>query len=175
MATPHKTFSHEVIVDLAHKIDSEGHFDLYVTDDGDFAISDGLESPIVVSLFSDRRAFDDEVGDPLRRRGWLGNDLLGVPNDNFGSGIWLYEQARTNQETILGVESEARQALEWMVDESLITHSAVAVTFQPDLSTRTRLLMMNIQLFQSDGNVTDQAWVLADNTAQGALATDETI
>ena len=88
-----------MIVDLEHTIDAEGSFDL-VIENGDFKTSAGLESPLVVSLFSDRRAFDDEgISDPLRRRGWLGSTIAGGTDHNFGSGLWLYEQARMTKKS----------------------------------------------------------------------------
>ena len=55
-------------VDLAYAQDDEGVFDLVIDEDmADFDTTDGLESAIVVSLFSDRRAYRDEVGDPMKR------------------------------------------------------------------------------------------------------------
>jgi phage gp46-like protein len=155
-----------MIVDIAHKLDSEGVFDFVVTDDGDLATSTGLESPLVVSLFSDRRAYEDEVPDPMRRRGWLHANLVGQSEDeNFGSGIWLYEQARLSSDTVLGVEMEVRQALDWMIEERLISGSEVRVTPIPG----RRLLLIAITLILVDGNVVEQAWVVADATVTGTL------
>lgn len=154
-----------MIIDLAHKIDEEGTFDL-VVEDGDLKTSAGLESPLVVSLFSDRRAFDDEgIPDPLRRRGWPGSVIVGGPNHNFGSGWWFYEQARMTQNTVNGVRAEAEAALEWMADEDIIDTAVAQVVADPE----TRALSIVIDLTTPDGRSTRTAYAIATATEAGIL------
>tara|TARA_R110000824_G_scaffold95990_11_gene230354 strand:+ start:12921 stop:13466 length:546 start_codon:yes stop_codon:yes gene_type:complete len=154
-----------MIVDLEHTIDAEGSFDL-VIENGDFKTSAGLESPLVVSLFSDRRAFDDEgISDPLRRRGWLGSTIAGGTDHNFGSGLWLYEQARMSQDTVNGVRSEAEAALEWMADEEIIDTAVAQVVPDP----ATRALNIVIDLTSPAGEVNRVAYAIASATETSLL------
>ena len=121
---------------------------------------------LVVSLFSDRRAFDDEgIADPLRRRGWLGSTIVGGSDHNFGSGWWFYEQARMSQDTVNGVRSEAEAALEWMADEDIIDTAVAQVVADPD----GRALNIIIDLQTPDGHITRTAYAIATATEAGVL------
>lgn len=154
-----------MIVDFEHVLDVEGSFDL-VIENGDFKTSAGLESPLVVSLFSDRRAYSDEgIGDSLRRRGWLGSTIVGGTDHNFGSGLWLYSQARMSQDTINGVRSEAEAALEWMADEEILDTAVAQVVPDP----ATRALNIVIDLTSPTGEVNRVSYVIASATEAGVL------
>lgn len=153
--------------DLAFEQDSEGLFDLVIDETTrDLKVSDGLEASILVSLFSDRRAAADEVADPMRRRGWIGNLISEVPGDNHGSGLWLYEQARMTGEVVVGVKAEAVQSLEWMVDERLIDTVDAQVISEP--SKRQLTLLMSVT--DPQGNESIRAYRLADATRRGIIA-----
>lgn len=154
-------------VDLNFEQDTEGIFDLVIDVDAkDLDTTDGLETAILVSLFSDRRAAADEVRDPLRRRGWIGNLIAEVPNDNFGSGLWLYEQKRLTGDVLAGLRTEAEQALDWMVDEGLATSTAAKVVAAPE----RRQVYLSVDLFEPSGDATNRAYRLADATRQGIIA-----
>lgn len=154
-----------MIIDLSHVQDIEGTFDL-VIEDGDLATSAGLESPLVVSLFTDRRAYSDEgVPDPLRRRGWLGSTLLPAPDANFGSGLWFYEQARASREVAIGIRSEAESALQWMADENIVDTAVASVVADP----AARAMRLIIDLTSPAGEVTRTAYTIAEATEAGIL------
>ena len=143
-------------------------FDLIIDPDTkDFAVTDGLEAAILTSVFSDRRARDDEVRDPMKRRGWIGNTVAEVPGDNFGSGLWLYEQKRLSSDVAVGLRNEAQQSLDWMVDQDLISHSSASIVAVPD----RRQTYLTIKLFEPGGGATERAYRLADATRNGRLVT----
>lgn len=123
--------------DLLVEQGGDGIFDLVLDEaNRDLAVTQGMESALIVSLFSDRRARPDEVPDPMQRRGWTGDLVSDVPGDVHGSGLWLYEQRRTFGEqapagrgaTQAGLRSEGQQALEWLVAERLVSSVGVVVT-----------------------------------------------
>ncbi|MEQ8823850.1 MAG: phage GP46 family protein [Filomicrobium sp.] len=152
--------------DLYVEQDSEGIFDLVIDEDErDFELTDGLDSAIIVSLFSDRRAYADEVQDPWKRRGWIGDLVSEEPNDRHGSGLWLYEQRRLTQDTAIGVRNEAVQSLEWMQDEALVTQVEADVLSYPE----HRRVDLRITLQLLDGGVVQRAYALADATRTGIL------
>ncbi len=153
--------------DLAYEQDDEGIFDLIIDEDqADFETTDGLESAIVVSVFSDRRAYKDEVGDPMRRRGWIGDLVSEVPGDLHGSGLWLYEQSRLTQEVVTGVRQEAEQCLEWMIQEDLVLSVSAAVASDPV----KRQLRLVITTSSPTGGTSVRAYELANATRNGTLA-----
>ena len=64
--------------------------DLVIVDD-DLGADDGLRTAVQLSLFTDRRAEDDDVlpandGD---RRGWLGDEFAEVEGDRRGMYVFL--------------------------------------------------------------------------------------
>lgn len=153
--------------DLAYEQDDDGIFDLIIDEDqADFETTDGLESAIVVSVFSDRRAYKDEVGDPMRRRGWIGDLVSEVPGDLHGSGLWLYEQSRLTQEVVTGVRQEAEQCLEWMIQEDLVVSVSAAVASDPV----KRQLRLVITTSSPTGGTSVRAYELANATRNGTLA-----
>lgn len=151
-------------IDLAHDQDGDKMFDL-VIENGDFKTTEGLETALLTSLFSDRRAYADEVNDPLKRRGWIGDLVSQIPGDKFGSGIWFYEQSRLTQTVENGVRSEADLALQWLLSEQLATF----VNAETDIERATRTLKINITITSLNGGVSSRAFEIADATRRGAF------
>ncbi|MDX2308089.1 MAG: phage GP46 family protein [Hyphomicrobium sp.] len=157
----------ERFVDCAYVEQADGIYDLAVDPaTGDLALEEGLASALFVSLFSDRRAREDEVADPMRRRGWIGNLVAEVPGDNHGSGFWLYEQRRLTGEVASGVRLEAEIALEWMVDARLIRTATAEVLADP----ARRRITLSVEVTEPDGGTSSRAYELADATRQSILA-----
>jgi len=88
--------------------------------EGDLVLDDGLNTAILVSLFSDRRAeAHDELPDPGEsRRGWWG-DGLNDDNDQIGSRLWLLVRRKQTPETRQYFEDFTREALAWLVQDGL--------------------------------------------------------
>ena len=93
---------------------------------GDFDLTDGLDTSLIVSLFSDARAAPDEVTDAARRRGWLGDLASDVPERVFGSKLWLLEQSRLTSSVAAFAGDYANMALAWMIDDGAATAVEVA-------------------------------------------------
>ncbi len=154
-------------IDLAYAQDGDGIFDLVIdAEAADFAKTAGLESALLVSLFSDRRADESEVRDPFQRRGWIGDLVSDIPNDRYGSGLWLYEQRRMTAEIAVGVRLEAEQSLDWMRDDGLIEYAEGMVMHVPS----ARRLDLVVTLHFIDGGVSQRAYTLADATRTGMIA-----
>lgn len=119
----------------------------------DLEMDDGLGSAVLVSLFSDRRAKDDdELPDTQgSERGWWG-DLIdpAVTGDEIGSRLWLLERSKITQNTINLAEEYATEALQWMIDDG------VAQTINVTAGERRLLdgdrLELTVEIFKSDGD-----------------------
>lgn len=151
-------------IDLEFERDAEGFYDLAI-ENGDFKLTQGFETALLVSLFSDRRAYGDEVPDPLKRRGWIGDLVSGISGDKIGSGIWFYEQSRLTIDVENGVRSEANMSLQWAVNENLLTFVEADTKQSPD----KRRLTLNITLTALNGGVTTKAFEMADATRTGSF------
>lgn len=131
--------------------------------DGDFVIDKGLETSLVVSLLSDRRASESQIAQPELRRGWIGDLVTSLPGYKLGSHLWLYEQARTTQETLTGIEDAAKKALTWMLDADLIINVSASATFVvADAS-----VLLKITVTSPDGSTSTKAFNLWKETLNG--------
>lgn len=96
--------------------------DLSMIDD-DVASDRGLVTAVLLSLYTDRRANDDDVppsGDPTDRRGWWADEFLPVEGDKYGSRRWLLDRSkRTNDTARLAAEYD-REALAWMLEDRVV-------------------------------------------------------
>lgn len=144
----------------------DGIFDLEADGNGDLKLTGGFESAILCSLFSDRRAAADEVADPMKRRGWIGNLLASIPNDNFGSGFWLYEQARGTQAVCNGMKDEALKALQWLLDDDLVKAISASVSYIP----AKRRMILDIAATDALGRITRRSYEIWQRTGTGELA-----
>lgn len=156
----------KVFTDISVLEDADGIFDIGLDENNrDAALTAGLESAILVSLFSDQRAPPDLVPDPMRRRGWICDLVATVPNDKIGSLLWIYQQSRLTSETASNVASDARNALQWMIDDGLCDNVAVSIT-RVD-ATRTLFLLATLTLVS--GGVSNHAFAIANATRNGLL------
>lgn len=80
-----------------------------------------LATAVLISLFSDRRANDDdtlpEAG--ADRRGWWGDIAPPVPGDRIGSRQWLLSRGKRRPEDVRLVKDYAAEALAWMLEDGL--------------------------------------------------------
>ncbi len=91
---------------------------------GSLVADDTLRTAILISLFTDRRAgLDDELPDGAGgdRRGWVGDALSTVDGDRIGSRLWLLKRRKQTEQTRRDAETWCREALEWLVEDSIAT------------------------------------------------------
>lgn len=93
----------------------------WAVDGASLAQDDGLETAIVISLFTDRRANDDDVlpsgGDD--RRGWWGDTFAEVDGDRIGSRLWLLAREKQLPEVLVRAKQYAEEALQWLIDDGI--------------------------------------------------------
>ena len=93
-----------------------------VLDGPDLATDAGLETAVIISLFTDRRAEADDIlpaegdGD---RRGWWADALPLVEGHRLGSRLWLLAREKRSTETLRRAEEYGREALAWMLDAGI--------------------------------------------------------
>ncbi len=107
----------EVSVTTADELD-------LVLKDGDLVLDETLQTPALVSMFSDARAEDGEApefGD-LERRGFWADTAI----DRFGSKLWFLARSKVLPSTLLEAERWTEDSLSWLVRDSIA--EAVAVT-----------------------------------------------
>jgi len=92
------------------------------------AADDGLETAIILSLFTDARASND---DPLPfgesdRRGWWADAFPEVDRDRIGSRLWLLQREKQTQATLNRAREYAEEALAWLIADGVARSVEVA-------------------------------------------------
>jgi phage gp46-like protein len=115
---------------------------------GDLAVGNDLTTAVMLSLFSDRRADeDDAIPDGIDPRGWWADAMDGR---RIGSRLWLLERARNLPETFALAKEYAEEALQWLVDDGVA--AKVVVTAVPVRGTDCDCVMsLVVQIFKPDG------------------------
>lgn len=98
---------------------------------GDLLAENSLQTALLLSLFTDRRATRDELerfggDDP---RGWWGDVDAQVPGDQFGSRLWLLEREVDTDETLNRARAYAEEAVAWVVEDGLAESIPVAAEY----------------------------------------------
>lgn len=115
----------------------------------DLASDDTIETAIILSLFTDRRA---EPGDELPagetdRRGWWGDAVPEAEGDRWGSRLWLLRREKQTQETLARAREYAREALSWLLDDGHATRLDVQATW-----ARQGLLGLTVEVDLTSGS-----------------------
>lgn len=124
------------------------HGSFALTDDGlDLATDPGLQTAVIISLFTDRRAGDhDELpATETDRRGWWGNDLESA-GDEIGSKLWLLRREKQMRSVVTRAEEYARDALQWLIEDKVARTVAVTGSIP-----RPGWLLLDIDITRVDG------------------------
>ena len=133
-------------------------------ENGDFKIDDGLETALIVSLLSDRRADESQIFQPELRRGWIGDLVATLPGYKFGSHIWLSEQSRLTQETLTTIQDASEKSLDWMLSIGLILN----VEAKASIVVKDSTVLLIVSVTSPDGSVSKKAFNLWKRTIENA-------
>lgn len=130
-------------------IDMETGADLAMAD-FDLATDDGMDTAIVLSLFADARANDDDQlpAGQTDRRGWWGDAFAPVSGDRNGSRLWLLRRSKQLQYALNEAREYAEEGLAWMVADGVAERVEV-VAYIP----RFEVLGLVITIYKPDGSV----------------------
>jgi phage gp46-like protein len=82
-------------------------------DSNDLTRDAGLETAILISLFSDRLVTSEE--NSKETRGWWGDS----ETNKIGSKLWLLERVKITDDVILRANSYVRDCLKWLIDDGV--------------------------------------------------------
>ena len=99
---------------------NNGVFDIAL-DGYDLASDKGLRTAVMISLFTDRRAEDDDrlPTDDNDRRGYWGDAYPDVDGDKLGSRLWLLAREKQTTEVLMRAREYAHEALQWLIDDGI--------------------------------------------------------
>lgn len=135
-------------IKLAYKSigDELGFFDIDQSGAG-LLMDEGLESAVIVSLFTDRRAEDDDElpGNTDDRRGWWGDNQSVVDNDRIGSRLWLLSREKQTAAVLSRAREYAAEALQWLIDDGVASEVNVSAEY-----VRRGVLGLGIEIVKPD-------------------------
>lgn len=151
------------IVDISlSKKNGAFFYDIDFSSTGDFQTVTGFETSLTMSLFTDKRVSASEQSNPLKRRGWIGDEIFSDTGFKHGSKLWLLDQARINYNTRNLAINYANDALQWFIDDGYLKNVITTATI-----TSTNVTM-NISGVLLDNSSTSFSYELWQNT-QGAF------
>lgn len=114
-------------------------------------LEDSLQTAIILSLFTDRRASaDDRL--PLNetnRRGWVGDDFMatgpGSARDDWGTRLWLCYLGKATGDVPAFAEFTCREGLQWLVRDGIASRIAVTAQWVGERADR---LAVRPQIYQ---------------------------
>lgn len=115
--------------DIKYSFDlSTGKTDITVGD-RDVVQDQGLETAVLISIGSDRRAEDDDIipDGTENKRGWWG-DILNADGDKIGSRRWLLYRSKLTNDTITELKEYDLEALQWMITVGVASEVLITIT-----------------------------------------------
>ncbi len=93
----------------------------FSVDANDLELDDGLETSVMLSLFTDRGANPGDVlpDAAADRRGWWGDAYPVVDGDRIGSRLWLLARSKQLPEILTRAKEYAAEALQWLIDDKV--------------------------------------------------------
>lgn len=118
-------------IDLALTLREQNYYDIDFDFNGDYLMTEGLDTALLMSLFCEKRADSSEVPTPQLQRGWWGNLFNDIPNYEQGSKLWLLYQARLTQNKLNQSITYGDDGVSWFVAdnfcERIVTTGAMTV------------------------------------------------
>lgn len=98
----------------------------------DLERDDGLETAVIISLFTDRRASAEQIPPEYSQddlRGYWGDITNASATDQTGSLLWLLAREKQLPQILSRAEQYCREALAWMIDDMVATTISVTASF----------------------------------------------
>jgi phage gp46-like protein len=115
---------------------------------GDLLTDGGLTTAVYISLFTDRRARDDDKLDDINdKHGWWGDQTSSA--GEIGSRLWLLNRAKTTTQNLNLARIYIQEALQWMLDDKVAQKIDIQVERAGDAKDR---LYYQVSIYKSDGD-----------------------
>lgn len=139
------------------------------------ALEDTLQTAIILSLFSDRRAGPDDTlpMHDTERRGWVGDEYMASDFDDrldaWGSKLWLVYFGKVTQPKLEAARFAADEALQWLVRDGIASRIVVQSSWEGERADR---LAVRPTIYQAERSqpVYDVLWGTSiRRSTEGAL------
>lgn len=102
----------------------DNYYDISFTD-GDFTLTEGLITALMMSIFCEQR--DEAIEVPQNRGGWAGNQLQSITGFQQGSLIWTLYQSPTLPDIATQAQQYIEDGLAWLIENQIARDLQVEV------------------------------------------------
>jgi phage gp46-like protein len=122
----------------------------WTMDGNDLATDPGLTTAVVISLFTDAPARDDDPLPPGQtdRRGWWGDAWPVTAGDSLGSRLWLLRASKQLPQVLNQARRYAEEALAWLLEDGVARRVEVAAWI-----VRFEVMGLSVKIHRPDGAV----------------------
>lgn len=114
---------------------------------GDLLADEGLETAVLISLFSDRYVPKEELPQGFEDvKGWWADAVSERPGDRIGSRLWLLERGKITAETRNQMKDFAIEALAWLESDGVASKVEVSA-----LLVQNTRIDLSIKVFKPEG------------------------
>lgn len=113
---------------------------------GDIDADDGLQTAVLISLFSDARATQemlDQIDNDGDLRGFWGD--ITIPGDSTGSLLWTIKRAKQLTSTLAKARGFCQEALRWMIDDKIAEKVEVFTSY---LGPASGVMIIEINIYR---------------------------
>jgi phage gp46-like protein len=122
---------------------------------GDLEAEKDLATAIILSLFSDARARDDDPLEPGEsKRGYWGDTYAEIDKDKFGSRLWLLRREKVVAKVLVRAKQYAQEALQWLIDDRV----AEKITVTTEIIGKSPNGILGIRVEVKKPNQTTQSY-----------------
>lgn len=129
-------------------------YGLFVVDDridmvllpGDIASDDGLETGVIISLFSDARATPDmleAIDNDGDLRGFWGD--ITRPEDSTGSLLWTLKRSKQLTKTLALARGYCQAALKWLIDDKVADRIDIRTSY---LAPASGVMIIEVDVYR---------------------------
>ncbi|RJX35672.1 MAG: hypothetical protein C4525_03185 [Desulfarculus sp.] len=143
-------------MDLATEFNTDHLSGDLVLSGGALLQDEGLQTAVLHSLFTDRRALaDDVLPEGVNRRGWWADLTLPAEGDQYGSRLWLLFREKQTAAVLRRAEEYAEEALAWLITDGVASQVKVAAEV-----VRRGVLGLSVEIRLARGNVFVEQYLL---------------
>jgi phage gp46-like protein len=122
--------------DLKKVMNADGLFTLSLVN-GDFEVIDGMETAVLVSLYTDARLDESEVKTPLMRSGWIGNIM--TQGRQLGGKLWKFENSPVTTSYLANAKEATQRSFDWMINDKVARSITAAISAQKATNGMTNI------------------------------------
>lgn len=116
--------------------------------DTDLVGDDGAETAALISMFTDQRVSLEELPDfEESQRGWWGDLLSEIQDDQIGSKLWTLRREKQTTGTLQRFIDYTRDSLQWMIQDGFADDVQVDAEY-----IRRGFILVTVQMFKPKGD-----------------------